>query len=345
MIQKMKIYQNLLLLCALALSAFAPYALATPVITDWTSSSNGTNGSASGTLMVGVESVSVSFAGDVRDLQQNHTTVFNNAGYLGQTAFTPNLAVSDAIGTWGTPGVINTITFSRPVRNPILWVNSVGRGGGWDPAVYVQTWTFNSPFSLLSSLYRTVVEAPYNLPYQMIKSGNSIIGQEGHGSIQFTGWLTSISWISDKAEQSAYFQVGYDNELPIGPEGPQGPQGPTGATGPQGPQGLTGATGLAGPQGPAGPTGPTGATGATGAQGPTGLTGPVGAPGAQGIPGPISAGAAILIQVTSFSKAPPAAPAGYAFAGFLNLQGNGKDDDDKGRSGRPKPFYAVYVKI
>ncbi len=378
----MKKYQNLLLLCSLVLSAFAPHALATPVITDWTSSTNGTNGSASGTLVVGVESVSVSFAGDVRDLQQNHPTVFNNSAYLvGETVFTPSLAVSDAIGTWGTPGVLNTITFSKPVRNPILWLNSVGRGGGWDPAIYVQTWTFSSPFSLLSSLNRPVQERPYNLPYQMTQSGSSLIGQEGHGSIQFSGWFTSISWISDKAEESAFFQVGYDNALPIGPQGPQGEtgatgpqgaQGATGATGPQGPAGVagpagptgpqglrgdtgaagaTGATGATGPQGPqgltgaTGPQGPKGDTGAVGPQGPTGLTGATGATGAQGIPGPVSAGAAILIQVTSFSKAPPAAPVGYAFAGFLNLQGNEKDDDDKGRSSRPKPFYAVYVKI
>ena len=115
----MKKYPNLLLLCALALSAFAPHALATPVITNWTSSTNGANGSASGTLVVGAETVSVSFAGDVRDLQQGHTSVFNNAGYLGQTAFTPSLSVSDAIGTWGTAGVTNTITFSKPVLNPM----------------------------------------------------------------------------------------------------------------------------------------------------------------------------------------------------------------------------------
>lgn len=141
-----------------------------------------------------------------------------------------------------------------------------------------------------------------------------------------------------------------------GETGPQGPKGDTGATGPQGPIGLTGATGPTGPQGatgPQGPIGPIGLTGATGPQGPqgpkgdtgaTGLTGPQGPVGPQGIPGPITAGAALLIQVTSFSKAPPAAPAGYAFAGFLNLQASESRKEDDDHSDRSKPFFAVYVK-
>lgn len=295
-------YLNLAL-CALALSAFAPHALASPVITDWTSSTNGTNGSASGTLVVGAEIVSVSFTGDVRDLQQNHGTIFDNSnpGYSGQTVFTPTLDVSDAIGTWGTPGVLNTITFSKPVRNPILWVASIGRGGNWSAATYVQTWTFSSPFSLLSSWYvPNVPNEPLN-PYQLTQAGQSLIGQEGSGSIQFSGWFTSISWISDKAEASAFFQVGYDNALPIGPQGPQGetgatgavgPQGPAGATGaagatgPQGPQGVAGADGAVGPQGPQGPQGDKGDTGAQGPQGPQGVAGAAGAVGPQGPQGP-----------------------------------------------------------
>ena len=53
----------------------------------------------------------------------------------------------------------------------------------------------------------------------MTQSGNTLIGQEGHGSIQFTGSFTSLSWTSNKFEQSAYFQVGYDNSIvPAVPE-------------------------------------------------------------------------------------------------------------------------------
>lgn len=299
----MKKRLNLLLQFALALIAFASHVWATPVITDWTSYTTGTNGSATGTLVVGGVSVTVSFSGDVRDLQQGSTTVFNNANqnYYGQTVFTPSLGVSDAIGTWGTAGVLNKITFSRPVRNPIIWINSLGRGGNWAPAIYVQTWTFSSPFSLLSSLYvPNVPNEPQN-PYRMTQDGQSLIGQEGHGSIQFSGWFTSISWVSDKAEQSAYFQVGYDDALPIGPEGPQGLQGLTGATGPQGPKGDTGATGATGATGPQGPKGDAGATGPkgdqgiagapgakgdSGAQGPQGTQGPKGDTGATGATGP-----------------------------------------------------------
>jgi hypothetical protein len=296
----MKNRLKLLLSCALALSAFAPHAWATPVITDWTSTTIGTNGSASGTLVVGGQNVTVTFTGDVRVLEENNT-IFSNAssGYSGQTVFTPSLGVSDAVGTWGTPGVLNTITFSRPVRNPIIWIASLGRGGGWNPAIYVQTWTFSSPFSLLSSWYRPAVTETADdgitrtNPYKMTQDGQSLIGQEGSGSIQFSGWFTSISWISDKLEQSAFFQVGYDDALPIGPAGPQGPagapgaNGAPGAVGPAGPAGAPGAPGAVGPAGPAGAPGAAGAVGPAGPAGPQGPAGPKGDTGAVGPQGPM----------------------------------------------------------
>ncbi|MSQ70483.1 MAG: PEP-CTERM sorting domain-containing protein [Betaproteobacteria bacterium] len=206
----MKIKEYTRLVLALGFAALASQVSAVPVITDWSNVYTiGSSGSATGTL----SGVSVTFAGDVRDVQQNHGDVFDNTnpGYSGQTVFTPSLNVSDAVGTWGTPGGANTITFSSAVLNPIIWINSLGRGGGWDPATYVQSWTFNTGFTLLSSLYVPIAEGAN--PYQMTQSGNTLIGQEGHGSIQFSGSFTSISWTSDKLEESAFFQVGYDNSI------------------------------------------------------------------------------------------------------------------------------------
>lgn len=191
----------------LALCVATSPAVAAPVTTDWsTSYSTGSTGSASGDL----GGVSVTFSGDVRGVYQNHGTVFDNGGYGGQTVFTPSLDVSDAVVTHGAPGVTNTITFGSAVLNPIIWINSLGRGGGWDLATYVQSWTFDSSFSLLSSWYAEL--EPPN-PYKMTQSGNTLIGQEGHGAIQFAGSFTSISWTSDKLEGSAFFQVGYDNSI------------------------------------------------------------------------------------------------------------------------------------
>lgn len=208
---------------AVGLAAFSTQVSAVPVITDWSSTyATGTSGSATGNL----GGIGVTFSGDVRDVQQG-TTVFDNAspGYAGQTVFTPNLPVTDAIGTWGTPGGVgysNTITFDSAVLNPILWVFSLGRGGNWDAATYVQSWTFDTPFTLLSSLYvdaaNTEGGAGGANPYQMTQAGNTLVGQEGMGSIQFAGSFTSLSWTSDKPEQSAYFQVGYDDTIAPVPE-------------------------------------------------------------------------------------------------------------------------------
>lgn len=204
----MKKHSLALAVSTAVMALFSNGAAAAPIITDWSHIyTTGTTGSASGTL----GGISVTFSGDVRDVQQNHGTVFDNAVYLGQTAFTPNLDVSDAVGTWGTPGFTNTLTFSSAVLNPIIWINSLGRGGAWDPATWVQSWTFNAPFTLLSSYYTPIAEGAN--PYQMTQSGNTLIGQEGHGSIQFSGSFTSLSWTSDKIEPSAFFQVGYDNSI------------------------------------------------------------------------------------------------------------------------------------
>lgn len=205
-----------LLALGLGLAAFSAQVSATPVITDWSNSyTTGASGAATGNL----GGITVNFSGDVRDVEQNHATMFDNTnpGYGGQTVFTPNLDVSDAVTTWGATGVTNTITFSSAVVNPIIWINSLGRGGAWDPSTYVQSWTFASPFTVLSSLYVPVAESAN--PYQMTQSGNTLIGQEGHGSIQFTGSFTSLSWTSNKLEQSAFFQVGYDTSVvPAVPE-------------------------------------------------------------------------------------------------------------------------------
>lgn len=211
----MKIKEYTRLILALGLAILASQVSAAPVITDWsTTYTTGNSGTASGTL----GGVSVTFTGDVRDVQQNHGTVFDNSGYSGQTVFTPSLDVSDAVGTWGRPASgTNTITFSSAVLNPIIWINSLGRGGAWDPATYVQSWTFNDPFTLLSSWYVPIAEGAN--PYQMTQAVNTLIGQEGHGSIQFAGSFTSLSWTSNKEEQSAFFQVGYDNSIvPAVPE-------------------------------------------------------------------------------------------------------------------------------
>ena len=201
--------QHLCVPVMLGMLAFTSSTMAAPIITDWTSYTFGSTGSATGDL----NGITVTYSGDARGILTNHGTAFDNTGY-GQTAFTPSLDVSDAIQTWGATGVTNTLTFSSAVLNPILWINSLGRGGGWDPATYVQSWTFNTPFTLLSSWYVApgVATGGAN-PYQMTQSGNTLIGQEGHGSIQFAGSFTSISWTSDKLEQSAFFQVGYDNTI------------------------------------------------------------------------------------------------------------------------------------
>ena len=201
----------------LGLAVFSAQVSASPVFTEWTANTNGvTNGTASGTL----GSINVTFSGDVRARLDNNTAIFNDASYtsLNDTSvFTPSLSTSDAIKTQGGNNQLNTITFDSAVLNPILQINSLGRGGNWG-STYFQNWTFTDSFTILSSLFHATGETGGS-GYRMTElAGNVLHGEEGHGSIQFAGSFTSISWTSDIAEDAAFFSVGYDNDIVPVPE-------------------------------------------------------------------------------------------------------------------------------
>lgn len=187
---------SLLLLSSFNLSA-------APIFTDWTSFIAGSNGSAVGDL----NGITVTYTGDTRGIYQDRNDLFNNAAsYLeGQSAFTPSLPIADGIETYGQTGITHTLTFSNAVLNPIIWINSLGRGDNWGPS-FNQEWTFDANFTLLSSFETDI--------YRMIQtSSNSLLGEEGHGSIQFSGLYTSISWTSDNYEEGQAFTVGFDNAI------------------------------------------------------------------------------------------------------------------------------------
>jgi hypothetical protein len=109
------------------------------------------------------------------------------------------------------------------------------------------------------------------------------------------------------------------NGAPIDLTGAQGPQGPPGPQGIQGIQGLQGDQGI---------QGETGATGATGPQGPA---------------GPITGGSTVLAQV--IGGVVPPAPAGYAYIGTVDLNGNnGNGNGNGGNGANGNRRFAVYLK-
>jgi hypothetical protein len=159
-------------------------------------------------------------------------------------------------------------------------------------------------------------------PADAPSGGGNPVGHEPFLSVQDVdlGGGGSCGEISTKHVR---LQLAYNGSL-IDMTGAAGPQGPQGDAGPQGPQGLTG------PQGPVGPMGP---------QGVQGVQGPV---------GPAISGNAILLPLDRRGRI-PAAPAGYDFAGIVDLDSPGREHKDKHRdNGRRDDDddrkFAVYVK-
>jgi PEP-CTERM motif len=94
--------------------------------------------------------------------------------------------------------LVDTITFSTPVTNPIMSIFSLGQPG------VTSNLNFNAPFTILSS----GPNAYYGFVYLNELSGNVLSGQEGNGTIEFIGTYSSISWTNTGEEYWHGFTVG-----------------------------------------------------------------------------------------------------------------------------------------
>ncbi len=151
---------------------------------DWLSATNGTPGSASGVATLGSTTVSVSYSGEILFAQTNAGTNYwiPSAPYLSSVVSNPPWR-SEIIALEGGSTLVNTITFSSPVTDPVMAILSLGR------ANFPVTYNFDTPFDVLS--YGTGYFGPGTLTEL---PGNVLEGQEGHGVIQFQGTVSSISW-------------------------------------------------------------------------------------------------------------------------------------------------------
>lgn len=103
----------------------------------------------------------------------------------------------------GGGSAINTITFSKPVENPIMTILSLGRG------FMKVCYEFNAPFDVLSSgrgYFGGRVKSLIELP------GNILEGHEGHGVIRFKGTYSSISWKVPVREYWHGFTIGLESD-------------------------------------------------------------------------------------------------------------------------------------
>ena len=86
-----------------------------------------------------------------------------------------------------------TITFSAPVRDPLLAVITLGD--------YYQTttWTFDATPRVLSTGPGIV-----NMNGTLTASGQDLVGGEGNGVVQFSGTFTSLSFTATSSDNGVF---------------------------------------------------------------------------------------------------------------------------------------------
>jgi len=177
---RFRFVRQLLLAALLAVVTAAPAAAST-IWVDWISGFAGAPGQVNGTMA----GVGVTYVGEVDNGNIVGTSGIwsPNSSFIGGTVDTSPSSVNDDLRLDGNAGLLNTITFSQPVTNPVFAIWSLGQPGLQASFDFLITPTFEAggPNSNFGGGPIVVV-------------GNSVRGNEGNGVVQFTGTFTQIQW-------------------------------------------------------------------------------------------------------------------------------------------------------
>ncbi len=198
-------------ICAFALIAAAvPSSAATITWATWTSgTASATAGSATGSL-TGL-GVGLSYTGEMEsliDIPWLPTSSFTG-GTVGNA---PPTGTNDSIQLFGGGTVVDTVTFSTPVTNPILAIWSLGQ----PPSFFAQfDFAASEPFTIEgggvnSSFGGASIFAGGACP------ANAICGAEGNGVVQFNGTFSQLTWTNPIHEVYYTFTVGATGLATVG---------------------------------------------------------------------------------------------------------------------------------
>lgn len=143
----------------------------------------------------------VSYSGEVNSATASKFAIWaNSSTYTSSTVSNLPSPNNSYIALTGYPNLTNTLTFSRPIKNFVMNIASLGAGGAGINASY----NFNSAPVLLS--HGAGFWGSENSPLSV--SGNVVSGIEGNGTIQFNGTFTSLSWTTPNDEYYSAFTIG-----------------------------------------------------------------------------------------------------------------------------------------
>jgi hypothetical protein len=164
---------------------------------DWNVWNSATSGS------IAADSVGVTFSiagtGSVDNLMSNYPSYTPTGTYAdGTIVNNAPVAADGIIQLEGGNTNVNTLTFSKPVVNPVMAIWSLGAGGA--PAEFdfigaTPVFVAGGPSAEFGGSAITL-------------AGNNVLGTEGNGTVQFMGTFTSLSWTNPKAEFWYGFDVG-----------------------------------------------------------------------------------------------------------------------------------------
>ena len=172
---------------------------------NWTTGTAGNPGSASGTLAGGL---TVAYSGQTSGLTTVPTWTPTSTFSGGTVGNAPPSTAS--IMLEGTPAgaapIMETITFSSPVVDPVFAIWSLGQAG------VTASFDFLSkspePITLISGGPSTEFHGG-----SITVNGQNVTGAEGNGVIMFDGTFDSISFTTPNFENYYAFTVGYDQTL------------------------------------------------------------------------------------------------------------------------------------
>ena len=192
------------------------------------------------TLALGLSSVSSSAIADtifwntwqslsagtiVGDSGGASVTFAGPAFYFGAdfTSWTPSTTYADGVvvqngpvqanrilGLTGGSAQLNTVSFSRPITNPVMAIWSLGQSS---QAAQFQ-FTNVVPVFVAGGPNNDIAPAQGGPGTSIVVSGSTVTGVEGSGTVQFQGTYSSISWINPTYEYWYGFNVGIPSAVP-----------------------------------------------------------------------------------------------------------------------------------
>ena len=182
-----------------ATALYVPASHADPVTwATWITATLGNNGIARGNI----GGISVTYTGQIFDFQNGYPQWLPASSYIGgDVSNAPPLG--NLVGIEGGTTQTETITFSKPVVNPVLAIWSLG------DANTLAEFVFNpqEPFSIIAG------GPSIQFGGGPIYTGGTcpaygVCGEEANGVIQFDGTFTSITWTNPLFEGYYVFEPG-----------------------------------------------------------------------------------------------------------------------------------------